>query len=90
MALDVPAAKLYDNRLGRALEAVYPHLGEIWAQLVVRAIQVWQLDLSILHWDITSFYFEGAYTDSELIRYGHSRDHQSDAKQINLRADVPI
>ena len=88
MALDVPATKLYDNRLGRALEAVYPHLGEIWAQLAVRAIQVWQLDLSILHWDITSFYFEGAYTDSELIRYGHSRDHQSDAKQINLRADV--
>lgn len=88
VALDVPAAKLYDNRLGRALDAVYPYLGEIWARLVVRAIQVWQLDLSILHWDITSFYFEGAYTDSELIRYGHSRDHQSGAKQINLQADV--
>jgi transposase len=88
IALDMPAAQLYDNRLGRALDALYPHLGELWARLVVRAIQVWQLDLSILHWDITSFYFEGAYTDSELIRYGHSRDHQSDAKQINLRADV--
>ena len=88
VALDVPAAKLYDNRLGRALDAVYPYLGEIWARLVVRAIQVWQLDLSILHWDITSFYFEGAYADSELIRYGHSRDHQSEVKQINLQADV--
>ena len=88
VALDMPTTKLYDNRLGRALDAVYPHLGEIWARLVVRAIQVWQLDLSILHWDITSFYFEGAYTDSELIRYGHSRDHQSEAKQINLQADV--
>ncbi len=88
IALEVPAAKLYDNRLGRALDAVFPHLGEMWARLVVRAIQVWQLDLSILHWDITSFYFEGAYTDSALVRYGHSRDHQSDAKQINLRADV--
>lgn len=88
VALDVPPAKLYDNRLGRALDAVYPQLGEIWARLVVRATQVWQLDLSILHWDITSFYFQGAYTDSELIRYGHSRDHQSEAKQINLQADV--
>jgi transposase len=88
VALDVPTAKLYDNRLGRALDAVYSHLGEIWARLVVRAIQGWQLDLSILHWDITSFYFQGAYTDSELIRYGHSRDHQSEAKQINLQADV--
>ena len=88
VALDIPSAKLYDNRLGRALDGVYGYLGEIWARLVVRAIQVWQLDLSILHWDITSFYFEGAYTDSELIRYGHSRDHQSGAKQINLQADV--
>lgn len=88
LMLDLSAAQLYDQRLGRALDALYPHLGELWARLVVRAVQVWHLDLSILHWDITSFYFEGAYTDSELIRYGHSRDHQSDAKQINLLADV--
>jgi transposase len=88
LALDVPAAKLYDNRLGRALDAIYPQLGEIWARLVVRAIQVWQLDVRIVHWDITSFYFQGAYTDSELIRYGHSRDHRSETKQINLQADV--
>lgn len=86
--LDLPLAKLYDQRLGRTLDAVYPHLGEIWEQLVVRAIQVWKLDLSILHWDITSFFFTGAYTDSELIRYGHNRDQVSDAKQINLQADI--
>ncbi len=85
---DLPAAKLYDQRLGRALDALYPHLGEIWAQLVIRAIQTWKLDLSILHWDITSFYFQGAYTSSELIRYGYNRDHQSHTKQINLQADV--
>lgn len=86
--LDLPPAKLYDQRLGRSLDAVYAHLGEIWERLVVRAIQVWKLDLSILHWDITSFYFTGAYTDSELIGYGHNRDHVSDAKQVNLQADV--
>jgi transposase len=88
VALDLPLAKLYDQRLGRALDALHPHLGEIWAQLVIRAIQVWQLDLSILHWDITSLYFRGAYTDSRLIRYGYSRDHLPDTKQINLEADV--
>jgi len=85
---DLPVAKLYDQRLGRALDAVYPHLGEIWARLVVRAIQVWKLDLSILHWDITSFYFTGAYTDSELLRRGFSRDHRSKFKQVKLEADV--
>jgi len=86
--LDVSPAKLYDQRLGRALEAIHPHLGEIWARLVVRAVQAWQLDLSALHWDITSFYFTGAYSQSELLRRGYSRDKQPDTKQVNLEADV--
>lgn len=87
-ALDVSPPKLYDQRLGRALEGLHPHLGEIWARLVVRAVQVWHLDLSVLHWDITSFYFTGAYTQSELLRRGYSRDKRPGLKQVNLEADV--
>jgi transposase len=87
-ALEVSPPKLYDQRLGRALDALHPHLGEIWARLVVRAVQVWGLDLSVLHWDITSFYFTGAYTQSELLRRGYSRDKRPDTKQVNLEADV--
>ncbi len=40
VALDVPSLKMYDQRLGRALDALYPHLGEIWARLVIRAVQL--------------------------------------------------
>jgi len=87
-ALELSPPKLYDQRLGRALEALHPHLGEIWARLVVRAVQVWHLDLSVLHWDITSFYFTGAYSQSELLRRGYSRDKRPDTKQVNLEADV--
>lgn len=86
--LEVSPAKVYDNRLGRALDDLHPHLGEVWARLVTRAIQSYDLDLSALHWDVTSLYFEGAYTDSELAAYGYSRDHRSDTKQVNLEVDV--
>ena len=86
--LDIAPEKAYDNRLGRALDRLYPHLGELWARLASRAIQVYDLDLNVLHWDITSIYFEGAYTDSELAAYGYSRDHRSDTKQVNLELDV--
>ena len=86
--LHIAPEKVYDNRLGRALDRLYPHLGELWACLVSRAIQVYDLDLSVLHWDITSLYFEGAYTDSELATYGYSRDHRPDTKQVNLEVDV--
>jgi transposase len=41
-----------------------------------------------LHYDITSVYFEGLYTESELVRFGYSRDHRPDSKQINLALNV--
>jgi transposase len=86
--LDTPVDKLYDNRLGRALDRLHSLLGEIWARVASRAITTYQVDLSIVHWDITSFFFEGEYTNSELLRRGYSRDKRPDAKQVNLGMDV--
>ena len=86
--LGITPQQAYDNRLGRALDRLYPHLGELWARLASRAVQVYDLDLNVLHWDITSIYFAGAYDDSELAAYGYSRDHRPDTKQVNLEVDV--
>jgi transposase len=86
--LGIRPEQAYDNRLGRTLDRLYPHLGELWACLVSRAIQTYDLELNVLHWDITSIYFEGEYADSELAAYGYSRDHRSDTKQVNLEVDV--
>ena len=86
--LGISPQQVYDNRLGRALDRLHPQLGKLWARLAGRAVQVYELDLNVLHWDITSIYFEGAYTDSELATYGYSRDHRPDTKQVNLEVDV--
>ncbi|HQY90515.1 MAG: DUF4277 domain-containing protein [Caldilinea sp.] len=47
--LSVDTAQAYDNRFGRALDRLYPYLGELWRRLVSRAIVVYGLDVSILH-----------------------------------------
>jgi transposase len=86
--LDAPVPKLYDKRLGRTLDALYPLLGEIWADVAARAVTTYRADLRIVHWDITSFFFEGEYTNSELLRRGYSRDKRSDTKQANLGMDI--
>lgn len=86
--LSLSVAQLYDNRLGRAMDALYPIIGEAWCRLAARTVRQEGVDLSAVHWDITSFYFEGEYTESDLARYGHSRDHRSDAKQANLGLSV--
>ncbi|MBI5030992.1 MAG: IS1634 family transposase [Chloroflexi bacterium] len=48
----------------------------------------YRLPLDWLYYDITSTYFEGLDTDSELVKYGYSRDHRPDTKQLNLGLDV--
>ncbi len=76
--------QLYDMRLGRALDALFPILGTLWAEVTAQAIRQEGVDLSVLHWDLTSCYFEGAYETSDLARYGYSRDKRPDTKQVNL------
>jgi len=86
--LSISAEQMHDVRLGRTLDDLHPYLGAIWQDLVVQAIVEYQLDLTFLHYDITSIYFEGEYTDSDKIDYGYSRDHRPDTKQVNLGVNV--
>lgn len=86
--MEVAPAQMYDNRIGRCLDQLYPHLGELWARLASQAIVTFDLDVSVLHWDVTSLYLEGVYAESDLAAYGYSRDGRSDAKQINLQVDA--
>lgn len=86
--LSLSVAQLYDNRLGRAMDALYPMIGEVWSRLVSRAVLQEQIDLSAVHWDTTSFYFEGAYEHSDLARYGYSPDQHSEAKRAKLGLSV--
>jgi transposase len=86
--LSVSAGKLYDKCLARGLDAMHPCLGELWTRLVVQAVQQEGIDLSVLHWDTTTFYFEGEYSESELARYGHSSDDKPKCKQAKIGYDV--
>ena len=56
----------------------------IWQQVVLAAVRRYHLPLDWLHYDITSTYFEGAYSESELIKFGYSRDQRPDSKQLNI------
>lgn len=81
-AYDIAPEKLNDDRLGRALEAIAPHIEEIQAMVAFELIERYQIDPGLVLWDTTSCYFEGAYDDSEMIGLGYSRDHRPDKKQV--------
>jgi transposase len=84
----VTASKLYDNRIGRALNALHPHIEAIEAEIACQAITEYQVSTDIVHYDPTSIYFEGEYPEEELLKLGYSRDHRPDAKQIHLGLNV--
>ena len=86
--LAVDAGQMYDSRLGRTLDDICPHLEAIWQDIVVQAVLKNDIDLSQIHYDITSIYFEGEYEESDTIDYGYSRDNRPDAKQLNLGVNV--
>jgi transposase len=82
------AELLNDDRLGRALDAIAPHLRELTDSIGARAIGEFGIDVSTLHWDMTSMSLYGAYPaddqDEEYprIKHGHPKDRRYDLKQI--------
>jgi len=83
------AEKFHDDCLGNMLDAVSEHSEAIWVSVIGQALQQYPaLAERVIQYDITSCYFEGAYEDLALAQRGYSRDHRSDAKQVNIGLSV--
>ena len=89
------AAWLDDDRLGAMLAALADHQVDIWSRVLARAVDRFQVDLSELHSDTTSVYFEGAYADENgqplgggervpLLVEGYNKDGQRHKVQLVL------
>src|SRR5216684_3338248 len=57
------AEALNDDRIGRALDEIHPHLVDLWVALVLRGAQAYDVQLAQLHSDVTRVAFEGAYEE---------------------------
>jgi transposase len=80
----VPAAKFNDDRLGRTLDALAGHAQAIWQDLASQALLRYQIDLSVLFYDLTALVMTGEYPDSELVDYGFAHNTPSDKQKVKL------
>lgn len=62
----IPAEGLNDDRLGRCLDALAPQIDAIQGTGLVTAVWQFDLDLSQMHWDLTSVVLQGAYPPEEM------------------------
>jgi transposase len=88
----VDADALNDDRVGRALDAIAPHLDEIVGSVGARAISEFGIDVSRLHWDMTSISLVGDYDSPEAgfvsPSYGKPKDRRVDRKQVQTGLGV--
>jgi transposase len=80
--LGIPANKIYDNRLYRALDHLLPHKEQLQKHLKERLGELFQITYDLILYDVTSTYFEGEAAANPQAQRGHSRDHRSDCKQV--------
>ena len=93
--MGVPAERVNDDRLYRALDRLLPHKQALETHLKERLGALFDLDYELLLYDVTSTYFEGQAEGNGLARRGYSRDHRGDCKQVCIglvvtRDGVPL
>ena len=80
--LGVPAKKVYDERLYRALDHLLPHKELLEKHLKNRLGELFGLKYDLLLYDVTSTYFEGECAANPMAQRGYSRDKRPDCKQV--------
>jgi len=80
--LGVPAEKVNDDRLYRALDQLLPHKPALESHLKQRLGSLFGLDYDLFLYDVTSTYFEGQAEGNKLALHGYSRDQRGDCRQV--------
>lgn len=90
--LGLDPGALNDDRIARALDALAPELERVTGSVGAAAIAAFGIDVSQIHWDMTSVSLHGAYEhpgeDYPQPKYGHPKDRRSDLKQIQAGVAV--
>jgi transposase len=86
------AAKLNDDRLGAALDAMHEHLDAIQDDICLEAIKQFKLNIRKIHYDLTSCSVFGTYaeqaTTAVQVEHGYSRKKRPDLKQVMVGLSV--
>jgi len=82
--LGISRDKFNDDRLGRTLDALAGQLPVIWNDIQQQMVLHYQIDLSLLFYDLTALIMTGKYAQSELVDYGFAHNTPSDDPKLKL------
>ncbi len=73
---------LSEDALYRAMDRIAPCAKQIESALVEREVELFNLDRTVLFYDLSSTYFEGLAKSNPKAKRGYSRDKRADCKQV--------
>jgi transposase len=93
--LGIPAEKVNDDRLYRALDHLIAHKDALQIFMKNQLGNLFDLEYDLLLYDVTSTYFEGQANGNPKAQRGYSRDQRGDCKQVCIalvvtRAGLPL
>jgi transposase len=80
--LGIPIEKINEDRLYRAMDILLPYKNELEKFLKERLGELFRQEYDLLFYDVTSTYFEGENRNNIQAKYGYSRDHRPDCRQV--------
>jgi len=80
--LGVPLAKINDDRLYRALDALRSHKAALTQHLRAKGGELFGISYDLVLYDVTSTFFEGRGAKNPAAKRGYSRDQRPDCVQI--------
>ena len=89
---------LNDDRVGRALDEIHPHLADAWAALVLAGAEAYRIRLDQLHSDTTRVFFEGSYDEvpptapdgRRVVRITHGYSGKQDPSRKQLTVSLSV
>jgi transposase len=94
---ELQGSQLNDDLLGRGLERIQAHVDTVQADLVMNAVRGWKVDVSEVHYDITTAELYGAYAGTTpegetpptpQPTYGRTKSGRKNVKQIQVGVNV--
>lgn len=84
----IPSDLINDDKPGRCLELLAAYSDDIEAFLCLRLIRDFGVPPKLVIWDSTSFYFKGAYDDSEFVTFGYDVEGITNTKRVNVEISI--
>jgi|GEM_PF-1184311 len=89
---NIDSSLLNDDRIAKTLDAINSSRAAIKTEIALRVSKSFQIPLKQIHWDLTSFHFEGEYDSQgkDHIQIVYSKNHPNESAKKSAKVGLDV